>query len=138
RRLYPGDQSWLTEIYAHHGKPLNRPDVEAIPKSTEQTSVIMKIAHEQDVPVTPQGGATDVQGAANANRGGLQIDLRQMEKIRDLDLQSLTCTVEPGLIVKEFEEWLNKQGLSFAHYPASAEWASVGGSVAARGSGVLS
>lgn len=138
RRLYPGDQSWLTEIYAHHGKPLNRPDVVAIPKSTEQTSVIMKIAHEQNVPVTPLGGASGVQGAANANRGGLQIDLRQMEKVRDLDLQSLTCTVEPGLIVKEFEEWLNKQGLSFTHYPASAEWASVGGSVAARGSGVLS
>ncbi|MEO9150637.1 MAG: FAD-binding oxidoreductase, partial [Burkholderiaceae bacterium] len=33
---------------------------------------------------------------------------------------------------------LNAEGLSFTHYPASAEWASVGGSVAARGSGVLS
>ena len=42
------------------------------------------------------------------------------------------------MIVKRFEELLNSQGLSFTHYPASAEWASVGGCVAARGSGVLS
>jgi len=55
-----------------------------------------------------------------------------------MDLSSLTCTVESGMIVKTLEELLNAQGLSFTHYPASAEWASVGGSVAARGSGVLS
>jgi alkyldihydroxyacetonephosphate synthase len=61
-----------------------------------------------------------------------------MNKIRHLDKKSLTCTVEPGYIVKTFEADLNKQGLSFTHYPASAEWASVGGSIAARGSGVLS
>ncbi len=137
-RLFPGDQCWLTLIYAHHGKPLNRPDVVVSPHSTEQVSAVMRIASEMGVPVTPLGGASGVQGAANANCGGLQIDLRGMDKVRDLDLLSLTCTVEPGLIVKDFEEWLNEKGLSFTHYPASAEWASVGGSVAARGSGVLS
>ena len=39
---------------------------------------------------------------------------------------------------RAFERVLNERGLSFPHYPASAEWASVGGYVAARGSGVLS
>lgn len=138
RKRYPGDQSWLTAIYARHGKPLNRPDVVVIPTSTEQVSAVMSVAYEKEVPVTPLGGASGVQGAANANCGGIQIDLSKMDKVRHLDLKSLTCTVEPGLLVKGFEEWLNEQGLSFTHYPASAEWASVGGSVAARGSGVLS
>jgi alkyldihydroxyacetonephosphate synthase len=138
RRLYPGDQSWLTFIHAHHGKPLNRPDVVVMPRSTEDVSAVMQIASRMEVPVTPIGGASGVQGAANANCGGLQVDLSRMDKVRHLDLMSLTCTVEPGLLVKSFEEWLNEQGLTFTHYPASAEWASIGGSVAARGSGVLS
>jgi len=42
------------------------------------------------------------------------------------------------VIVRDFETDLNAQGLSFTHYPASAEWATIGGSIAARGSGVLS
>jgi alkyldihydroxyacetonephosphate synthase len=33
---------------------------------------------------------------------------------------------------------MNARGYSFTHYPASAEWATIGGSISARGSGVLS
>jgi alkyldihydroxyacetonephosphate synthase len=39
---------------------------------------------------------------------------------------------------KRLESELNERGLMLPHYPASAEWATVGGYVAARGSGVLS
>ena len=138
RQKYPGDQSWLTHIHAHFGKPLNRPDVSVAPMTTQQVSAVMKLAFERRVPVTPVGGASGVQGAANANCGGILLDLSGMNRVRDMDLSSLTCTVEPGIIVRPLEEQLNAQGLSFTHYPASAEWASVGGSVAARGSGVLS
>src|SRR5690606_34468970 len=138
RRRHPGDQSWLTFIHAHFGKPLNRPDVAVAPTTTAQVSAIMQLASRRKVPVTPVGGASGVQGAANANCGGILLDLAGMTRIREIDRLSLTCTVEPGLLVKPFEEQLNAQGLSFTHYPASAEWASVGGSVAARGSGVLS
>jgi len=138
RRKHPGDQSWLTFIHAHFGKPLNRPDVVVTPTTTAQVSAIMKLATRLRVPVTPVGGASGVQGAANANCGGILLDLSAMTRIRALDRLSLTCTVEPGMLVMRFEEQLNAQGLSFTHYPASAEWASVGGSVAARGSGVLS
>jgi alkyldihydroxyacetonephosphate synthase len=138
RKTIKGDQSWLTYIHAHYGKPLCRQDAVATPHTTAEVAAIMKLANKLKVPVTPFGGGSGVQGAANATRGGILLNLREMNKIRKLDKMSLTCTVEPGYIVKTFEEDLNKQGLSFTHYPASAEWASVGGSIAARGSGVLS
>ncbi len=138
RRQHPGDMSWLTYIHAEHGQPLNCQDVVATPTSTQQVSAILKLAARLRVPVTPVGGASGVQGAANASCGGILLNLRAMNRVRHLDRKSLTCIVEPGMIVKAFEEQLNTQGLSFTHYPASAEWASVGGCVAARGSGVLS
>ena len=75
RRRYPGDQSWLTVVHAHFGKPLNRPDVAVTPSSTEQVSAVMALAHRRKVPVTPVGGASGVQGAANANCGGILLDL---------------------------------------------------------------
>ena len=138
RRRYPGDMSWLTYIHAHHGRPLSCQDVVVTAKSTQEVAAILKLASRLHVPVTPAGGASGVQGAANATCGGILLNLAEMNRIRHLDRTSLTCTVEPGMIVKTFEELLNLQGLSFTHYPASAEWASVGGCVAARGSGVLS
>jgi alkyldihydroxyacetonephosphate synthase len=138
RRRYPGDQSWLTIAFAAHDRPLNRPDVVVAPDTTEQVAAVLRLAHRAGVPVTPIAGASGVQGAANANCGGLQLDLRRMDRVRDLDPQSQTCTVEAGLLIRTFESWLAERGWTFTHDPASAEWASVGGAVAARGSGVLS
>lgn len=138
RRRHPGDMSWLTYVHAQHGRPLNGQDLVVAPTSTAEVAAIMKLAARLKVPVTPEGGASGVQGAANATCGGILLSLARMSRVRSLDRRSLTCTVEPGLIVMAFEQQLNAQGLSFTHYPASAEWASVGGCVAARGSGVLS
>jgi alkyldihydroxyacetonephosphate synthase len=138
RRQHPGDMSWLTYVHARYGRPLNRQDVVVFPDSTAQVSAILEFAARRGVPVTPAGGESGVQGAANATCGGILLNLRRMGRIRELDRKSLTCSVEAGMNVKAFEEQLNASGLSFTHYPASAEWATVGGSVAARGSGVLS
>lgn len=138
RQRFPGDMSWLTAIHAHHGDPLARQDVAVSPATTDEVSAILRLASHLGVAVTPAGGLSGVQGAANATSGGILLDLRRMARVRQVDRVSLTCVVECGAIVSEFEKRLNAEGLSFTHYPASAEWASVGGSVAARGSGVLS
>jgi alkyldihydroxyacetonephosphate synthase len=138
RRRHPGDMSWLTYIHTHYGRPLSCQDVVATPRSTLEVAAILKLASRLSVPVTPVGGGSGVQGAANATCGGILLNLAELTRVRHLDRRSLTCTVEPGMIVKTFEDQLNAQGLSFTHYPASAEWASIGGCVAARGSGVLS
>lgn len=138
RKQYAGDQWWYAIAAAAAGEPVSRPDVAVRPASPEQVAAVMRLANELRVPVTPWGGGSGVQGAANADRGGIVLDLRGLNRIRHIDHKSLTCTVEAGVIVRDFETDLNAQGLSFTHYPASAEWATIGGSIAARGSGVLS
>ena len=90
------------------------------------------------MPVVPRGGGSGVMGAAVPYHGGVVIDVGAMDRVIEIDEVSLTATVEAGLNGRDFERLLNERGLSFPHYPASAEWASVGGYVAARGSGVLS
>ena len=77
-------------------------------------------------------------GAAVPYAGGIVLDVSGMDEIVEIDEVSLTATVQAGMNGSEFERRLNERGLSFPHFPASAEWASVGGYVAARGSGVLS
>src|SRR5687768_8923741 len=138
RKEITGDMSWLSISAAAAGNQLSRQDAVATVTTTEQVTQILKLANELGVPVTPFGGGSGVQGAANADRGGILLNLRGMSRIRSIDEKSLTCVVECGFIVSELEAELNTRGLTFTHYPASAEWATVGGCLAARGSGVLS
>ncbi len=138
RTQYAGDQWWYAIAAAAAGQPVSTPDVAARPATPEQVAAILRLANELLVPVTPWGGGSGVQGAANADRGGIVLDLRDLNRVRHIDHKSLTCVVEAGVSVRDFEAMLNAQGLCFTHYPASAEWATIGGSIAARGSGVLS
>lgn len=138
RRQYANDQYWYAIASAAAGQALSQPDVAVKPTSVDQVVQIVRLANILHVPITPWGGGSGVQGAANATQGGIVIDLRALNQVRHLDEKSLTCVVEAGKICRDFEAELNQRNLSFTHYPASTEWATVGGSIAARGSGVLS
>ncbi len=138
RTQYSGDQWWYAIAAMGAGQPVSRPDAAVRPQTAEQVAEIIKLCNELRVPITPWGGGSGVQGAANADRGGLVIDLRGLNRVRSFDHKSLTCVVEAGKVVRDFEAELNADGLCFTHYPASTEWATIGGSIAARGSGVLS
>jgi alkyldihydroxyacetonephosphate synthase len=70
--------------------------------------------------------------------GGLVLDLTGLDRIVQIDERSFTVTCEAGVNGRRLERELNERGLMLPHYPASSEWATVGGYVAARGSGVLS
>jgi alkyldihydroxyacetonephosphate synthase len=138
RRQYANDQWWYAIAASGAGQPVSTPDVAVKPTTPEQVAEIVRVANELHVPITPWGGGSGVQGAANADQGGIVLDLRALNRVRSIDLKSLTCMVEAGKTVREFEAELNAKGLTFTHYPASTEWATIGGSIAARGSGVLS
>lgn len=135
---YANDQWWYAVAATGAGQSISRPQIAVRPARTEQVAAIVRLANELRVPITPWGGGSGVQGAANADQGGIVLDLRGMQRVRAIDTKSLTCVVEAGLACHDFEAMLNERGLSFTHYPASAEWATIGGSIAARGSGVLS
>ena len=138
RTKYANDQYWYAIAATGAEEPISRPDVAALPETSEQVAQIVRLANDLNVPITPWGGGSGVQGAANADQGGIVLDVRGLKQIRKIDMKSLTCVVEAGKICRDFEEELNARGLSFTHYPASTEWATIGGAIAARGSGVLS
>jgi alkyldihydroxyacetonephosphate synthase len=135
---WQNDQWWYAVAAAAAGQPISRPDLVVRPTTPEAVAEIVRIANDAGVPITPWGGGSGVQGAANADQGGIVLDLKLLNRVRHIDHKSLTCVVEAGKICKEFEAELNAQSLTFTHYPASTEWASIGGCIAARGSGVLS
>ena len=135
---YTADTYWPALHAKAAGTPLARPDVVVRPRTEEDVATVLAIAHDLRVPVTPWGGGSGTQGGALATNGGIQIDLRSLDEVIEVDDVSMTVTVQAGKNGRELEAELNERGLMLPHYPASVEWATVGGYIAARGSGVLS
>src|ERR1700682_4522656 len=135
---YVADTYWKAVAARAAGAPLGRPDVVVKPHSDEEVAAVVRLANHHRVPVVPWGGGSGTQGASIPTQGGIVVDLTGMDRIVEIDEQSMTVTAEAGVNGKRLEAELNKKGLMLPHYPASAEFATVGGYVAARGSGVLS
>src|SRR5215203_6162819 len=135
---YTADTYWPAIHARAAGTPLGRPDVVAVPRREEDVASILRIASHHRVPVVAWGGGSGTQGGAVAINGGLVVDLRGLHTIVEIDDVSMTVTAQAGVNGNLLERALNERGLMLPHYPASSEWATVGGYVAARGSGVLS
>src|SRR3954454_9094422 len=135
---YTADTYWPAIHARAAGTPLGRPDVVAVPRSEEDVAAALRVAAAHGVPVVAWGGGSGTQGGAVPTNGGLVVDLRALNRIVEIDEVSLTVTAQAGVNGNVLERALNERGLMLPHYPASSEWATVGGYVAARGSGVLS
>jgi alkyldihydroxyacetonephosphate synthase len=135
---YAADTYWKAVAARAAGSPLGLPDVVVRPSSEADVVTTLEVANRLRVPVVPRGGGSGSQGGAVPSEGGIVLDLTRLDRIVEVDEASLTVTAEAGLNGLRLEHALNERGLMLPHYPASIDLATVGGYVAARGSGVLS
>ena len=57
----------------------------------------MKIAAAHRLPIVPFGAGTSLEGHVNAIRGGITIDLREMNRVVRVSVEDLDATVEAGV-----------------------------------------
>ena len=138
RLAYAQDYFWLGQMWLDRGEQPCRPDLICYPESADEVSRLLKVATRFRIPVIPYGGGSGTQGGVAPLYGGMVIDLKKLNRMLRLDERSLTATVEGGMNQMHLEEALNGKGLTWPHYPASGPVATVGGSIAARGTGTLS
>jgi alkyldihydroxyacetonephosphate synthase len=135
---YTADTYWPALAAAAAGTPLARPEIVVRPRTEEDVAAVLTAADEQRTPVVAWGGGSGTQGGALAIHGGIVLDLSSLDRILAVDETSMTVTVQAGVNGRRLEDELNARGLMLPHYPASVDLATVGGYIAARGSGVLS
>jgi alkyldihydroxyacetonephosphate synthase len=135
---YAADTYWTALAAQAGGTPLGVPDVVVRPADEDDVVTTVEVANRLRVPVVPWGGGSGSQGGAVASEGGIVLDVTRLDRIVEVDETSLTATAEAGVGGLRLEQELNERGLMLPHYPASVDLATVGGYIAARGSGVLS
>jgi D-lactate dehydrogenase (cytochrome) len=109
------------------------PDVVCFPSSTDEVAAILKISAAFGVPVVPFGAGTSLEGHVHAVRGGISIDLRELNRVVRISAEDLDATVEAGVTRLQLGRALRSTGLMFPIDPGAD--ATIGGMAATRASG---
>lgn len=105
------------------------------PESTEEVSAILKFANTNKIPVTPRGAGTNLVGSTVPHNGSIILDLSHLNRIIEIDKENFTATVEPGVILEDFQKYV--EGLGFFYPPDPGEKrASIGGNIATNAGGM--
>ena len=119
-----------------HGEsthPPGMPDLVCFPQTTEEVSRIVQASARYGLAVVPFGAGTSLEGHVHALRGGISIDMREMNRIVRVSVDDMDATVEAGVTRKQLQKALESTGLTFFIDPGAD--ATLGGMTATRASG---
>jgi glycolate oxidase len=105
------------------------------PATTDEVRKIVLLANKHRIPLTPRGSGTNYAGSAVPVKGGVVLDLTRMNKILNINEDSMSAKVQAGVILQKLEEALNDKGFTFGHDPGSFPTATVGGCISTRSLG---
>jgi D-lactate dehydrogenase (cytochrome) len=109
------------------------PNAVVFARSTEEVAALVGLCLAHEVPVIAFGAGTSLEGNITPIRGGLTIDLCEMNAILEVNQEDLDCTVQAGVRREQLNEYLRDLGLFFPIDPGAN--ATIGGMASTRASG---
>ena len=108
-----------------------------IPKTQDDLQSTVELAAKYKIPILPRGAGSSLGGQAIGE--ALILDCsRWLDSIIEIDAESKTATVEPGVVLAALNAASAKYGLMFGPDPASAERATMGGVIGNNATGAHS
>lgn len=116
---------------AHQGSAV------VMPSSTEEVQAIVRIANELGTPLWPfsQGRNNAYGGPSPVVGGSVQVSLRRMNRILDVDEKLATALVEPGVRFFDMYDHLRANGIKLWSSAPDLGWGSIVGNALEYGVG---
>lgn len=111
------------------------PEVVAIPRTTKEVSLILKLCNTHKIPLTPRGAGTGLSGGALPVNKGVLLSMERFNEIISIDSSNYQVTTEPGVITQVLQEEVAKQGMFYPPDPASKGSCFIGGNLAENSGG---
>lgn len=122
--------------YSYDGfLPEFMPDGVIIPGSKDEISKIMGLANREKINIIPRGAGTNICGSSVAREGGIIMAFHRMNKILEIDHESMCAVVQPGVVNADLQKEVAKYGLMYPPDPASMFVSTIGGNVALNAGG---
>jgi FAD/FMN-containing dehydrogenase/Fe-S oxidoreductase len=123
---------WSTDASIY----LRKPGGVVVARSEEDVRLALCVARELGLSITPRGTGTSLAGQATAP--GLALDVSEMRRALEVDLEGRRCVVEPGLVQGELNAMVEPHGLVFGADTSTSEVATLGGMVGNNSAGMRS
>jgi len=125
-------------VRGFRGEFENPPDLVAFPRDESEIEVVLEWAEAEGAAVIPFGGGTSVAGGIEARLGDrpvVSMDLRRLDRVLEVDAESLAARIQAGATGPRLEEQLREHELTLRHFPQSFEYSTLGGWIATRAGG---
>jgi len=125
-------------VRGFRGEFPNPPDLVAFPKDESEIETVLSWAEAEGAVVVPFGGGTSVVGGVEARTGDRPVvcmDLRRLDRVLEVDAESLAARIQAGATGPGLEDQLREHGLTLRHFPQSFEYSTLGGWIATRAGG---
>ncbi|MCB1725244.1 MAG: FAD-binding protein [Gammaproteobacteria bacterium] len=107
-----------------------------LPGSVEEIQAVLRICHEERVPVVARGAGTGLSGGALPHEQGVLLGLARLNRILAIDPDNACARVQPGVRNLAISEAARPHGLYYAPDPSSQIACTIGGNVAENAGGV--
>lgn len=107
------------------------------PGTAEDVAGVVRACVKHNVPLVPQGGNTSLCGAATPDESGTAIvlSLQRMNKVRSIDTDNDTMTVEAGCVLQSLQEAAREAGRLFPLSLAAEGSCTIGGNLSTNAGG---
>jgi FAD/FMN-containing dehydrogenase len=124
-------------VVDHRGRYRGRPIAVVRPGSTAEVAAVVAACADMAVAIVPQGGNTGLCGGAtpHADSREIVVSLLRMNRVRQVDADNATITVEAGATLAHVHEAAAAQGLSFPLSLASEGSCTIGGNLSTNAGG---
>ena len=118
------------------GRRKGTADALVFPLTTQEVSSVLRYAHENRIPVTPRGAGTNLVGSTVPLKGGgILLDLSRMNRVLELDEDTMTLTVEPGILLQDVQAYVEARGFFYPPDPGEKA-SSIGGNISTNAGGM--
>lgn len=108
------------------------------PKDTNEVSKIVKLCHDKNIPIVPQGGNTSLVGGSIAyDDQAIILNLSRLNTVFDMDVHNFSVTVGAGVILKDLQDLAQENDRYFPLSLGAEGSCQIGGNIASNAGGML-
>ncbi|WP_120009895.1 FAD-binding oxidoreductase [Teichococcus vastitatis] len=109
-----------------------------MPASTEEMAAVVALCARTGTPIVPQGGNTGLTGASQPHDDDTEIlvSTRRMNRIREIDPDNDTITVDAGVVLQTIQETARAHGRLFPLSLGAEGSCQIGGNLSTNAGGV--